>query len=113
MIELLVHSFESSLGEIRNWPLYLEDKERPKKEADCSRLVGVRLNKQGNLFFRLFRGGHKTSRSLHPPDGILKVYIEALKGSVTDTIQMVSSTHFSFKAVSVGGTYIPRTWEGV
>lgn len=53
---------------------------RPKKEADHSVLVGAVFNKEGNLLRRLVLGGHKTSRSPHPPALILKVYIEALTG---------------------------------
>lgn len=34
----------------------MEDRERPKKEADHSRLVGGRFNKQGNLEVRLVLG---------------------------------------------------------
>ena len=40
---LLVHNLRSILGEIWNWPLYKEARERLKKEADRSRLVGGRL----------------------------------------------------------------------
>lgn len=35
-------------------------------------IVGSRFNKQGNIYERLVLGGHKTSRSLHPPDKCLK-----------------------------------------
>ena len=42
---LLVHNLRSSLGEIQNWSPHKEDKERPKKEADHSRLVGGRFSK--------------------------------------------------------------------
>lgn len=38
------------------WPPYTEGKETPKKEAENSRLVCVRLNKQGNLPARLVLG---------------------------------------------------------
>lgn len=41
-------------GEIPNWAP--EGKEKPKKEAYHSRLVGGRLNKQGNLHRRLVLG---------------------------------------------------------
>ena len=58
-------------------PLYAEGREIPKKEVAHSRLVAGRFNKQGNLFIRLVLGGCKTSRSLHLPTSILKVYIEA------------------------------------
>ena len=42
-----------------NWPLYMEGKKRPKKEADYTRLVGGRFSKQGDLFTRLVLGGHR------------------------------------------------------
>ena len=44
---LLVCNLGNSPG--GNWPLYTEGKERQKKEADHSRFVGGRFNKQGNL----------------------------------------------------------------
>ena len=52
-----------------------EGKERPKKEADLSSMVGGRFNKQGNLPMRfvLGGGGRKTSRSPHLPTRIFKV----------------------------------------
>lgn len=43
-------------------------------------MVGGRFNKQGNLHMSLALSDHKTSRSLHLPAGILKVYIKALTG---------------------------------
>lgn len=39
----------NSPGEIQNWPPYTVSKERPKKEADHSRLVGGNFYKQGHL----------------------------------------------------------------
>lgn len=42
-----------NLDEIQNWPMLKEDKERPKKEEDHSRLVSSRFSKQGNLHTRL------------------------------------------------------------
>ena len=58
-----------------NWPLYTEDKENLKKEADLSKLVGGSFNKQGNLHLRFVLGGYKT-RSLHVPARILEVYMK-------------------------------------
>lgn len=100
----------------------MEVKDRPKREADLSRLVGGKFNMQGNLHLRLVLGCHKTNGSLHPSARILKVSIEALMSSVTYTIQMVCTVHSSLKAVSlkvtptvgrVRRTYIPRTWRGM
>ena len=58
----------------------MEGKKRSKKEADHSRLVGGRFNKQGDLITRFVLGSFKTSRSSHLPNRILKVDIEALTG---------------------------------
>lgn len=44
-------------------------------ERDHSGVVGDRFNIQGNLHMGLVLDGHKTSRSLHLPNRILKVYI--------------------------------------
>ena len=49
---LLVCILWSSLGEIQNWPSYTEGKERSKKEADHSILVGSHFNQQGNFHMR-------------------------------------------------------------
>lgn len=57
---------------------FLEDKERQKKEAGHSRLVGGKLNKQENLLLRLILGGCTMSRSLPSPARILNVYTEVL-----------------------------------
>lgn len=43
----LVHHLENLLGEVWGWPLYTEDKKRPKKEKDHARLVGGSFNNQG------------------------------------------------------------------
>ena len=62
MTQLSVHNLKSSLGgEIQTWPTYMEGKERQKKEADHSRSVGGRVNKEGKSHTRLVMGGHKTS----------------------------------------------------
>ena len=53
---------------------------KTEQEADYSRLVGGRFNKQGNLLRRLASGGHKTSGSPHPLARILHVCIKALTG---------------------------------
>lgn len=57
-----------------------EDKENPKKEADLSRLVGDRSNKQQNLHMRLVLGSCEVGRSSHPSTGILKVDRKSLTG---------------------------------
>lgn len=71
-------------------------------ERHCSRLVGGRFNKQGNLHTRLVLGNCKTSRSLCAPTRILKVYVEALKlGSISYAIQIVSIIPYYLKAMSL------------
>lgn len=57
----------------------MEGKERPKEEADHSRLVGGGLISKGS-YLRTCLWCSKISRSLHLPTRILKVYIEALSG---------------------------------
>lgn len=57
-----------------------EGRERLKKEAGHSRVVGDRLSKKGNLYMRLAIGSHKTSGPPHSPTRILKVYREAFTG---------------------------------
>ena len=54
---------------------HLEGRERLKKEADHSWLVGSRFNEHRNLHTGFVLGGHKMSRSPHPSARILKVYI--------------------------------------
>lgn len=58
-----------------NSPPNREEKERWEREADHSRWVSDRCNKEGNLRMRLV---WSRTRSLHPPAGILKVHTEAL-----------------------------------
>lgn len=57
-----------------NWPPYWEAKERPKDEADHSKLVGSSFNKRENVQTRLVLGGHTRAP---PPARMLKAYIEA------------------------------------
>lgn len=102
-----------------NWPQYLEGNTRLRKDADHSRFIGVRFNKQGKLHARVVLGTHKTSRSLNPPDRILKVYMEVLTGfrhvyykdAVNNTC--LSQGCILETSPSVGGMYVPRTEEGV
>ena len=58
-----------------NWSPYMEGKERLKKQADYSSLVGGRFTKQGNLHSRVVLGSHKPSRSSHLPARTLQVYL--------------------------------------
>lgn len=50
-----------------NWPLYVDGKEKPRKEANYSRMVGGSFNKQRNLHRKLVLGILKISWSLYPP----------------------------------------------
>lgn len=70
---------------------------------------------------RLVLGGCSTCRLLHLPARILK-FIEALKHSVTCTVQMLSAPHSSLQVAAlnavpavgmVGRTYVLRTRECV
>lgn len=58
----------------------MEGKERVKKEAEHSRLVGSRFNKHGNLLTKFVLDNHKMSKSLHLAVRIFKVYIVASSG---------------------------------
>lgn len=58
-------------------PLHVH-KERQKKEAAYSRLVGTQFNKQGNVHTGACLGKPGESRSLHPSAKMLNIYIEAL-----------------------------------
>ena len=65
-----------------NRSLYLEGRERRKKKADHSRLVGGSFNTQGNLHTRLVLvSARQVDLCTHPPARILKVYIEDLTES--------------------------------
>ena len=109
-----------SPGEIQNWFPYTDGKERLKKEADHSRLVGGRSNKQGNLQMRFVL--NKTGNSPHLPARIFRVYIEALMrfshiyspdGLNKTSISQGFVLEVASKMRTVGGTYIARTGEGV
>lgn len=52
--------------------------QKKKYQANHSKFVGVRYNKQGNVTMRLVSSDCKISRCLTPPSRILKVYVEAL-----------------------------------
>ena len=93
-----------------------------KKEANLSKLVGGRFNKQGNLFTTLVLGGGKMTRSPYPRTRILKVYIEVLTGfSHIFSPDGFNSTLLSQGCIlgtaptegKVGRVYIPRTGKGV
>lgn len=79
---------------------YIGGKERPKKEADGSRLGGGKFHKQGNLYGRLVLGSCKMSRSpsFHR---ILKLYIEALAGFSHVCCPECLITHCSLKPESL------------
>lgn len=81
---------------------YIEGKDKPKRKADYSRLVGGSFNKQGHLHSRLVLGGYKSSSSLHlPTRTTLKVCTEAFIGFSMYTVQMVITAHVSLMAGSL------------
>lgn len=69
-------------GEIENWLLYTESKYTLKKDANHSKLVGSRFNKEEGTYIpmKLVLGISKMNRSLYLPNQNLKVYVEALIG---------------------------------
>lgn len=85
-VEEIFHSTVIGLQtqELTGWNLkpahHKEGKDKVKKEAGHSRLVGGKFNKDRNLYARLVLGTHKIRRSLYLPGRILKVYIETLTG---------------------------------
>ena len=104
------------------WTPYAESRERPKKEADHSRLVDGKFNKQGSLHTRLVLGNCKMSRSPHPPTRILNVYTEALTGlsheycpdDLNNTLlSQACVLEMALAMGTVGEAYIPKTGEGV
>ena len=111
----------SNLCCFTNWPLYTAGKERPKKEADHSKLVGGKLNEQGNLFMRLVLGSHKLKRTPHPPARIWKAYVEALTGcshiygpdALNTLLSQVCILETAPIVETAGRMYIPRTEEEV
>lgn len=98
-----------------------DGRERPKKKAVHSKLVGDRLNKQGNFLMRLVFGSPRMSRSPHSSTRIVKVYKEALTGSShIHSPDGLNNTLLSslcpWTAPAVGTedrAYIPRTGEGL
>ena len=119
---LVVPNPRSSSGKIWNWPLYMEGKERLKKEVNHSRLRGGRFNKQGTLHMRLVLIGCKMSRSLYPPTRILKVHTEASTGfshvycpdGLNNTLLSQGCVLETVSTMGrVGEMYMPRSREGV
>lgn len=68
--------------EVPEWNLKLAplQEEQETWKADHSILVGGRFKKEGKLHMKLILDSHKTSRFLHLPTKILKVYVEVLTG---------------------------------
>ena len=111
----------SSPGEIWNWPLYTERKERPKKEADHSRLVSGRFDKGTYIQGLSWASIRRVDFPIHPPR-ILKVYLESLTGfSHVYCPDGLNNTLLSQGCIfvlemtpvmqMVGRTYIPRMGE--
>ena len=100
---------------------YTEGKERLKKEADHSRLVGGSSKKQGNLLPRFVLGGHRTSSSPLLCATILKVSTAALTGFshmyYAESLNMLLLQGYVLDMAlamgTVGGAHIPRSGEGM
>ena len=97
----------------------MESKERLKREAGLSLLVGGRFTKQENLHSKLILGDYKMKNVCTYPLESSKFICRPELDSVKHIIQMASTTHCTLKAKSlklattVGiRTYIPRTGEG-
>lgn len=99
----------------------MEGKERPKNEAEHSRLVGGSFKSQGNLLMMLVLGGHKTGTSPRLPARILKVYTESFIASnhvyhpdgLHNTLPLQTVSLETAPTVGmVGWTYIPSTGDG-
>lgn len=97
-------------------------KERLKKKADHSRLVGGRFIKQGNLHFSLVLCSPKIKGNLHPPVEILRVHVQTLtKFSNILSPDGLNSTVLSQEYVLeiaprmglAGGMFIPKLGEVV
>lgn len=101
---------------------YTKGKERPKKEADHSRLLGGSFNKQGNLLMRLVLGGQKINRCSHSSTRKLKLDVEILSrfshiyhpnGLNTTLLSQGYMVGMAPMVETVGRIYIPRTEEEV
>lgn len=97
----------------------MESKERLKREAGHSLLVGGRFTKQENLHSKLILGDYKMKNVCTYPLESSKLICKPELDSVKYTVQMASATHCTLKAKSlklattVGSrTHIPRTGEG-
>lgn len=114
---LLVHNPRISLDEIWNWP----HTQRTGRKRSRPLQIGS-FNKQGDLHTRFILGGHKMSRSPHPPCQNLQVYTEAL----TRFSHIYCSDGFNNMLLSqgcilemaptvgmVGRVYVPRIGEKV
>lgn len=78
----------------------LEGRERPKKEANYSRVVDGKFHNQGNLHRRLVLGGHKMAM----PGRILKVYVEALNWAQSPLLFRWSQRHLTFAMLRPGNS---------
>lgn len=113
-------SFRDSWVKSERGPVLREGKERPRKEANHSTLVGGRLNTQENLLRKLVLVDLKISRFPHLPARILKVSLEA--STVFSPMCLADSRNTSLSQGYVLGTaytvgsvrraHIPRTGEG-
>lgn len=107
---MLIHIYESFPR--WNCSSYIEVHRRlgeMEKEAAHSIMIVGSFKKQENLRMGITLGVWKTSRSLHLPTRILKVYLELYTEFSQYTDQMVSTAHYSLKVVSLKTT--PIVWK--
>lgn len=66
-------------------------------------MVGSRFNKQENFLIRLVLGGYKMSKFLHPSPKTFFFFFNkhTISGFSLYTVQMLSTTHCSVKAMSL------------
>lgn len=84
-------------------------------EADRSRMVGGRFNKDGNLHTRLVLGGQKMSGYLHQPARILKLQVGSVTGAMWSPQHIALSRLHFFKwhpMRKLSRTYITKTRSG-
>ena len=84
-----------------NWPSYMKGKEKPKREADHSRLVDGGFNKQGNLTYRLILSSHKT-KDLHTCHQSLKSLYRGLNWVQSHILSRWSQLHLTLSRCILG-----------
>ena len=92
----------------------MEDKEKPRKDAGHSGLVGGSVYEQGDLQGTSCLRRHETSRYPHLPTRGVKVYTErGLKGFGRLAVQRIPAAPFSLKAETLKMAPTVETAGGV